>query len=630
MNNIAIRVIRNRIYFRNVAGNDARFYIISKNVYKNYSWKGGGVKKFGVLLLGIAMVVGFIGCGSVGESPGGESPDTTPPVITLLGSPEITIGLGEVYVDPGAKAWDDRDGDLTDKIEVDNPVDTSKIGSYIVTYTVADSANNVATATRTVHVVVKNAVVIAADGSGDYACDGVEDHLVINQALEEVANDDALTTVYLKGPMTCVIEEPIVIFSSTKLLGERDVKVRLKDNVDWPENKPLIRQDSPPHWEGDLSEAIYGTEDDKIAHVEIGGFELTAGEQNASTGGYYYILMAFYTAEDLSVHDMYLHGSYGDIIRVMTLTENRQLSFYNNVIEDSGHEGLYLSTVSELQIYNNEIYDTRTNCGIRVTHSNHIEIHDNVIGNSLTSVPSGYAGIYVENRYSDHPLIAAEIYNNYIYGKAGGIVLRAKKTSDMSVSRGAHVHHNRIYRAFDNTAGGADYLNGGIHLYAVDGAVIENNTIDSSSKDGIVFEMGESTSSGYTTIVRNNIISNSAGVGINNLAGEDNHTFVSEYNTLYNNAGGNYYQADSDTDIYADPLFAYAEGTDPDLIDFHLQSRQGRWDGADWAFDDRTSPSIDSGDPDSPWDNEPSPNGGRVNAGAYGNTTEASRSDRVD
>jgi len=42
--------------------------------------------------------------------------------------------------------------------------------------------------------------------------------------------------------------------------------------------------------------------------------------------------------------------------------------------------------------------------------------------------------------------------------------------------------------------------------------------------------------------------------------------------------------------------------------DFHLRS---------W------SPCIDAGDPASPFANEPEPNGGRVNLGAYGNTPEA-------
>jgi predicted outer membrane repeat protein len=38
------------------------------------------------------------------------------------------------------------------------------------------------------------------------------------------------------------------------------------------------------------------------------------------------------------------------------------------------------------------------------------------------------------------------------------------------------------------------------------------------------------------------------------------------------------------------------------------------------------SPAIDAGDPNSDWSNEPWPNGERINMGAYGNTSEATRS----
>lgn len=50
----------------------------------------------------------------------------------------------------GATATDDRDGDLTSKIETTGKVDTKKAGTYKITYTVKDAAGNTATATRTV------------------------------------------------------------------------------------------------------------------------------------------------------------------------------------------------------------------------------------------------------------------------------------------------------------------------------------------------------------------------------------------------------------------------------------------------------------------------------------------------
>jgi hypothetical protein len=45
-----------------------------------------------------------------------------------------------------------QDGDLTDSIIVDNPVDTGQAGIYTITYTVEDTAGNTAQAQRTVAV----------------------------------------------------------------------------------------------------------------------------------------------------------------------------------------------------------------------------------------------------------------------------------------------------------------------------------------------------------------------------------------------------------------------------------------------------------------------------------------------
>ena len=79
--------------------------------------------------------------------------------------------------------------------------------------------------------------------------------------------------------------------------------------------------------------------------------------------------------------------------------------------------------------------------------------------------------------------------------------------------------------------------------------------------------------------------------------------------------------------INVDPLFA-----DPAARDYHLKSFFGRWDPAAdsghgaWVNDAVTSRCIDAADPWSPFINEPKPNLGRANIGAYGNTAEASRS----
>jgi len=80
---------------------------------------------------------------------------------------------------------------------------------------------------------------------------------------------------------------------------------------------------------------------------------------------------------------------------------------------------------------------------------------------------------------------------------------------------------------------------------------------------------------------------------------------------------------DGGGNIDVDPCFA-----DADANDFHLQSTAGRWDpnSESWVTDAVTSPCIDAGNPGCPPGSEPLPNGGRINMGAYGGTSTASKS----
>jgi len=81
-----------------------------------------------------------------------ESVDTTAPVIVLLGQNPLTFTEGDTYVEYGATASDDVDGDISGDIEIDDSdVDMNVAGTYTVTYDVDDVAGNSATqVTRTV------------------------------------------------------------------------------------------------------------------------------------------------------------------------------------------------------------------------------------------------------------------------------------------------------------------------------------------------------------------------------------------------------------------------------------------------------------------------------------------------
>jgi len=81
-------------------------------------------------------------------------PDTTAPIITLLGASTINLNVGDTYTEQGATATDNIDGDITANIITTGTVNTSVGGTYLVNYNVSDSVGNAATqVTRTVNVI---------------------------------------------------------------------------------------------------------------------------------------------------------------------------------------------------------------------------------------------------------------------------------------------------------------------------------------------------------------------------------------------------------------------------------------------------------------------------------------------
>jgi hypothetical protein len=199
-----------------------------------------------------------------------------------------------------------------------------------------------------------------------------------------------------------------------------------------------------------------------------------------------------------------------------------------------------------------------------------------------------------------------------------------------------------------NTAVLEEYGGGGLACVYPDSAMticnctIWRNSATGSSGGGVLCYEG-------STMLENSIV-------WRNTAARGDEISVANAGTLsvtYSNVGGGQgkvYIAGSTLNwgagsIDVDPLFAepgyWADVSDPSIVvepddpdamwsdgDYHLKSEVGRWDphGKDWILDDVTSPCIDRGDPHSPIGDEPDPNGGRINMGAYGGTLEASMS----
>jgi len=137
-----------------------------------------------------------------GTCPNG-SVDTTPPVISLLGSSTINLTVGDTFTDPGATATDDVDGDITSSITINgyvlpitqsysSEVDTSTAGTYTISFYVSDASGNAATVVqRTVIVSVAAttySISVTASSNSDYTLSGTD-------ANGSVSGDDISITI---------------------------------------------------------------------------------------------------------------------------------------------------------------------------------------------------------------------------------------------------------------------------------------------------------------------------------------------------------------------------------------------------------------------------------------------------
>ncbi len=86
-------------------------------------------------------------------TPAKEIKDTIPPTLTLFGEKNTTLEFGKKYQEAGFEAIDNVDGNITNKVTIQNNLNSNKLGEYTITYSVTDSSRNEAKAIRTIKVV---------------------------------------------------------------------------------------------------------------------------------------------------------------------------------------------------------------------------------------------------------------------------------------------------------------------------------------------------------------------------------------------------------------------------------------------------------------------------------------------
>jgi len=304
----------------------------------------------------------------------------------------------------------------------------------------------------------------------------------------------------------------------------------------------------------------------------------------------------------------------------------------DNTISDNAGEGIWCHE-SSATITGNTItgnYAQFTGGGIHCTKSDPMIAYNTITGNAAEG--SG-GGVFCTRDAS--PTIAYNTISGNIAGGNGGGIACHEDASPMITGN-----------AITGNIASAD--GGGIDCENQSSPTIKGNTISGNIAGGGGGGI-HCTWHSSPTITDSIVWGNAATVGPQ-IAIDDHESSLSVSYcdveggeaAVYLDSGGTVTWGSGNID--ADPLLAALgywddNGTPADADDdfwvdgdYHLKSTVGRWDPAAdagagaWVADGAHSPCIDTGDGASVFVDEPAPNGGRVNMGAYGNTVEASLS----
>ena len=217
--------------------------------------------------------------------------------------------------------------------------------------------------------------------------------------------------------------------------------------------------------------------------------------------------------------------------------------------------------------------------------------------------------MYNLGQYAE-PTLANCTFIQNVVSTGGGGAIRNNVFSRVTLTNCLFVGNSAAF-------GGAIRCSNGSRV-ALTNCTLSGNSAGSGNALACTLDDGRLKSS-CTVDLLNCILWNGGGEMYN----KDHSAITVTYSNVQGGAGNGPWPGEGNID--ADPYFA-----NPADGDYHLMSRAGRWDpkSQSWRLDKVTSPCIDAGDPSTPIDLELSPNGGIINMGAFGGTSEASKSQR--
>ncbi len=494
-----------------------------------------------------------------------------------------------------------------------------------------------------------------------YNCNGTNDHIEINQALEYVK--DSGGTVSLSAD-TFYIDEPLYFKGNHTTLegvGMDQTSIKLVDNAGWS----YYYQDANSNWILQRSEPMISNNKDANQYLTIQNIKIDGNKYNQSIynpitgetiqdtvdshlfdGQGHYVAIDFVkragateSIENIMFSHVYIYENADDGMVVFNGT-NITVEYCKGV--RGGHSNVYFLNPLNLVVKNCDFMVT-SNSGIRWYDGNHIVIKDNHIYGEPEKTGNSNFCIQLTAGQSATVTDDLVIENNKLEFSAGaGIALDAKESAS---AKNVIIKNNTILQCGNSSTTENMREAGGINLKNFTNTLIENNTIVNCIGGGIRLggNVGFNTEwpyeTGLTAIIKNNIVTNTIQGGNASASGygidiANGNSAICTFNNVWNNEQGNYNGTIGDVgSVSVDPSFKQVvlgtnfNNTNDIDADLHLKSETGRWNDitSSWETDTVSSFCINGGDPNDDYSNEPSENGNRVNMGAYGNTLYASK-----
>lgn len=123
--------------------------------------------------------------------------DPIAPELTLIGENKITINQGDTYIEKGASAIDNCDGNITEKIVISGAVDAKTAGTYTIKYFVTDNNGNGSETVRTV--VVKEFIEPSGEGRTIYLTFDDGPSAYTNELLDTLKKYNIKATFFVVG-----------------------------------------------------------------------------------------------------------------------------------------------------------------------------------------------------------------------------------------------------------------------------------------------------------------------------------------------------------------------------------------------------------------------------------------------